>query len=64
MHLQTHLHEHVSAYLGQQGFGYDPLFVPDGYTESFARLGGTIKNQLSHRGAALSQVVAWLANHS
>jgi XTP/dITP diphosphohydrolase len=45
---------------GQHGFGYDPLFAPDGYTESFALLGDAIKNQLSHRAAALTKVIAWL----
>lgn len=45
---------------GDGGFGYDPLFVPDGHEESFARLGAGVKNQLSHRARALSQVVAHL----
>ena len=41
---------------GQGGFGYDPLFVPDGYTESFAQLGETVKNRISHRAQALGQI--------
>jgi XTP/dITP diphosphohydrolase len=54
----------LSEAQGEHGFGYDPLFVPDGYSESFALLGDTVKNQLSHRGAALEQVVAWLSQNS
>lgn len=41
---------------GQGGFGYDPLFVPEGYPASFAELGDEIKNQLSHRAKALMQL--------
>ena len=41
---------------GQGGFGYDPLFVPDGLTQSFAELGETVKNQLSHRAKALAKL--------
>jgi XTP/dITP diphosphohydrolase len=38
---------------GNGGFGYDPLFVPDGFDQTFAELPDTIKNQLSHRARAL-----------
>ncbi|MBL9173642.1 MAG: non-canonical purine NTP pyrophosphatase [Verrucomicrobiales bacterium] len=41
---------------GGHGFGYDPLFVPEGYTESFAQLGEHIKNSISHRARALVQL--------
>jgi XTP/dITP diphosphohydrolase len=41
---------------GQGGFGYDPLFVPDGFTQSFAELGGDVKNKLSHRAKALEKL--------
>jgi len=47
---------------GGTGFGYDPLFVPTGYTESFAQLGDAVKNELSHRGRAWTQLVAWMRN--
>ena len=41
---------------GTAGFGYDPLFIPDGHDASFADLGEDAKNQISHRGRALAQV--------
>jgi len=45
---------------GDGGFGYDPLFVPDGHDRTFAELPAGVKNALSHRGAALRQAaVAW-----
>jgi XTP/dITP diphosphohydrolase len=46
---------------GAGGFGYDPLFVPVGYAETFGVLPESVKNTLSHRASALSQVIAWLA---
>jgi XTP/dITP diphosphohydrolase len=45
---------------GHGGFGYDPLFVPQGFTRSFAELGEDTKNQLSHRARALAQLRTWL----
>ena len=45
---------------GSSGFGYDPIFVPDGYEESFAQLGDIIKNQISHRSRAVKKLVAFL----
>jgi XTP/dITP diphosphohydrolase len=41
---------------GTSGFGYDPLFVPDGYDQTFAELSDEIKNQISHRACALQKL--------
>ncbi len=43
---------------GTNGFGYDPLFVPEGYSETFAELDSDIKNRISHRARALQQAHA------
>lgn len=45
---------------GEGGFGYDPLFVPEGYDRSFAQLPMEVKNSMSHRARALAQVVEWM----
>jgi len=44
---------------GSGGFGYDPLFVPEGHDRTFAELGDEIKNRLSHRGRAWAKLAAW-----
>ena len=46
----------ISLARGAKGFGYDPLFVPDGYDQSFAELGDEVKNKISHRARALLKV--------
>ncbi len=50
----------VDSLQGTAGFGYDPLFIPEGYDQTFAELGDEIKNTLSHRSRALGQVVSYL----
>ncbi|MGH6735438.1 MAG: RdgB/HAM1 family non-canonical purine NTP pyrophosphatase [Methyloceanibacter sp.] len=42
---------------GARGFGYDPIFVPDGYTETFGEMDPKLKNQLSHRMRAFEQLM-------
>lgn len=46
---------------GSHGFGYDPLFIPDGFDVTLAELGEETKNQLSHRARALEKLREWLA---
>ena len=46
---------------GAGGFGYDPLFIPDGFAQSFAELGEGLKNTLSHRAQALQKLSQFLA---
>ncbi len=47
---------------GANGFGYDPLFVPDGYDKTFAELDSSIKNTISHRAIAFKKLIAHLKN--
>ena len=45
---------------GGEGFGYDPIFQPDGYDQTFAELGIEIKNQISHRARATAKLAEYL----
>ena len=44
---------------GGAGFGYDPLFVPDGFSASYAELGDDVKNTISHRARAWARLAEW-----
>ena len=45
---------------GHEGFGYDPIFIPEGYDKSFAELGIAVKNNISHRARAVQKLANWL----
>lgn len=45
---------------GDGGFGYDPIFIPEGYDQTFAQLSSAIKNEISHRGRAVQKMLAFL----
>jgi XTP/dITP diphosphohydrolase len=45
---------------GTSGFGYDPIFIPDGFSETFGELPGDIKQQISHRARATSEIIQYL----
>lgn len=45
---------------GSEGFGYDPIFIPDGYDSSMAALGQAVKNTLSHRAKAIQKLERYL----
>ena len=47
---------------GKGGFGYDPVFVPEGYDKTFAELSPKVKNKISHRGKALEKFRTFLEN--
>lgn len=46
---------------GDSGFGYDPIFRPDGFSETFAEMGNEAKNQISHRANAVKKLCEYLA---
>ena len=51
----------LSERQGDKGFGYDPVFLPDGFSQSFAEMDPSQKNAISHRGRALQQLKVFLA---
>ena len=51
----------IFAPRGDNGFGYDPLFAPSGFEQTFAELGEDVKNRLSHRAGALEMLKLYFA---
>lgn len=54
----------AEAVTGEAGFGYDPLFIPEGETQSFAELGDEVKQQMSHRARAVAALREFLATEA
>lgn len=52
----------ISEKRGNKGFGYDPIFVPEGYDQTFAEVDLSIKNRVSHRAIAMSKLIDFLLN--
>ncbi|MCC8035085.1 MAG: RdgB/HAM1 family non-canonical purine NTP pyrophosphatase [Rikenellaceae bacterium] len=48
---------------GNKGFGYDPVFIPEGYTETFAQLPAEVKNAISHRAEAVRKLAVFLKDY-
>ena len=54
----------IDTPVGENGFGYDPLFVPDGFQRTFAQFDSEEKNEISHRAKALLQLEKLLAERN
>ena len=53
-----------TAGFGTAGFGYDPVFQPEGYAETFAEMGNEEKNKISHRARTVQQLVEYLRSEN
>lgn len=58
--VQGHIAHEIS---GNGGFGYDPIFIPQGYDKTFAELNATVKNDISHRARAMNLLAAHFKNN-
>ncbi len=52
----------IEEQIGKKGFGYDPIFIPDEFAETFAQMDPNIKNLISHRGKAVQRFLEFLEN--